>query len=351
MIYQNSARYAVAIISILFISWCTLISVRTFLKNNEVVYHLSGFYLLVYAAIYTIFAPFGVAGILGALHRKKTLIRGFLYQYWVGLILFTAINIVNVLLAHKWEQKTRLSCQQDNHSDAFCAKKVKDTQLASLVFTSMQSITMGICGIILLICGRREFQDIKIDEETTDLLEKQIFASKNDNGLLSVPQKVYREPDDAKSDYTYWKSNNYPNKAEDLLSRKPSFTSHALSRQPTNTKKINVQQSRGLNRSATTASHYYSTYSTRSGPPIQTMNFGPVAVPKRAFSTRTYQTPHFEQNSLYRAAPAAASIHQKSRPSSPNFFENKAQCDDYNNYWQPKVAKTLASDLTRKGLY
>ncbi|CAG8562982.1 1689_t:CDS:2, partial [Ambispora leptoticha] len=191
-----SGRYAVATIAASFSIWCVFVSVLTFLGANGAAYHLPSFYMLGYGAIYAILSPFGLAGILGALHRKKSLIRGFLFQYSVAYIILTGMNVVSVILSHKWEQNTLWVCVSETYRPGAqvagtkrCENKVKEGQLAALVFTSVQGGIMLIFGIILLIFGRREFQNIKIDEETSSLLEKSAFVK--DELLPSEPKNVH----------------------------------------------------------------------------------------------------------------------------------------------------------------
>ncbi|CAG8495589.1 10809_t:CDS:2 [Ambispora gerdemannii] len=294
-------RYVVATISALFSLWCGFVSVFTFLGSNQAVYHLPSFYMLGYSAIYAILSPFGLAGILGALHRKKALIRGFLFQYSVAYILLTGMNVVSILLSHRWAQKTLVKCISDafrpggrNVGTQACERKVKDAQLTSLVFTCVQGGIMLICGIILLIFGRREFQDIKIDEETSNLLEKSAFASHNNADLLpSEPEDIHRSPSN---------KSNYNN---------------------------------GLNRNLTinTASSGLSRHTTNS-------------------STHSSRTADNNGQRVY-AAPSALPPLKLNRPQNPIHYENhysRPQTPIHNENHYEYIAKTLASDITRKGL-
>jgi hypothetical protein len=374
-----AARYIVFVVSTLYSIWCVLVAALTLAGKNVATGHLLSLYPLAYAAIYLVLSPFGLSGILGALNRKKSLIKGFIFQYWIGVILLTAMNCVSVYWAHNMATSANRQCQNNiqwiqspNASLKSCTYFIKTAQLASLIFTSVQGGIMLIFGILLTIYGLREAEDIKLDEETSSLLDKAAYQAKPKPSNLSELRNVHRSNSNS-SDSTNASSNHsQASLSRNTTNASSNYSRAGLSRNTTNASSNHSQD--GLSRNTTNASNYgpnrqnLNTYNnfnrTANGPSVKYrdlrppqintnvgQNFGPNRGP---FFAPNYMPPARNQIPPGHGNDSNAYIYMPpqvlTRPQTPNAYD-QYPTDDYQNYWQPGIAKVMAADLTRKGLY
>lgn len=337
-----AARYIVLVISALYSIWCVLVAALTLAGKNVATVHLLSLYPLAYAAIYLVLSPFGLSGILGALNRKKSLIKGFIFQYWIAVILLTAMNCVSVYWAHQMATSSNRQCQNQiqwiadpTASLKSCTKFIKTAQLTSLIFTCVQGGVMFIFGILLTIYSLREAEDIRLDEETSSLLDKAAYQAKPKlNSNLSGFRNVHRSNSNS-SDSTNASSNH----SQSSLSRHTTNASnYGPNRQNPNT------TYNGFNRTTNGSSIKYRDFRP---PQINTnvgQNRGPFFTPNYIPPVRNQIPPGHVNDNAYIYAPPQVFT----RPQTPT---SQYSVDDYQNYWQPGIAKVMAADLTRKGLY
>ncbi|CAG8593301.1 8092_t:CDS:2 [Paraglomus occultum] len=358
-----SGRIIVATIGVAFSLYCIFVAVVTFLGKNVATLHLnSSYYKLAFAALYAVLSPFGLSGILGALHRKKSLIRGFLWQYWVGTLLICGANAISVIYSHAKQKAIFRDCEGDNFFDPNvaidCVAFVRSAQKNAFIAAIAQGSAMVLIGLVLLIVGGREFHDIKIDEETNNLLDKGLFENKDKSEPFGrIVSPVVNPPDTAYTPTVPFRTpannNGSPYGAYGLdrkqslastaygLEHKPSLASSTSSygpspyvRRPMNGRDMYLTanqmngaqaappRSQGLYRQPTTSS----TYSDRTlhSPATRPQYINP---PERSYANDNSSLPYLKYG-----------------PGQP-------PADDYDNYWQQTGSKTLASNVNRMNMY
>jgi hypothetical protein len=373
-----SKRIVVATIGVTFSLFCIFAVIVTSLGKNVVVSLVAtsrsnpSYYKLGFATLYGTLTPFGLSGLLGAVNRKKALIRGFIWQYWLATVIIIGANCGGYLFAHTNEGDMLRTCQNQNldvEPPVDCLGLMRKAQLNALIAIIAQGATLILVGLVLLIVGRREFKDIQFDESTSSLLEKQEQAEALDrftSPTVSSPDTVYP------SSALYRAQSNSSRHAAYGLEHKPSIasstSSYGRNRQP-NTYQRNpangggdwylapnsrnpVQKSarsQGLYRQATNAS----AYSTRTDAPpyerVQTPLSRPlspayVTTPERAYTNDI-------ANNLSSPSRAYEGGNIYGNQNNGVIRTVTPPADDFDNYWQPAAAKTLARNVNRMHLY
>uniref|UniRef100_A0A1D1YFQ7 Mediator of RNA polymerase II transcription subunit 12 n=1 Tax=Anthurium amnicola TaxID=1678845 RepID=A0A1D1YFQ7_9ARAE len=379
-----SGRIVVATIGIAYSLYCIFVAIVTFLGKNVATLHLnSSYYKLAFAALYAVLSPFGLSGILGAIHRRKNLIKGFLWQYWVGTLLISGANVANVIYTHAKGREIFRECGSERLFDPSavpdCNEFVRSVRKSAFIAAIAQGSAMILIGLLLLIVGGREFNDIKIDEETSNLLDKGLFENKDntepfgrivapavnppDTAYTTTPTVPFRTPaNNNSSPYSAYAPDRKASLASTTygLEHKPSIASSTSSygqnqygrRRPTmnggrdmyltpnpmNGAQQAPARSQGLYRQPTNSS----TYSDRTlhSPPIPD-------IPYERIPTQTTTRPQYIK-------PPERSYANDGHGNS--YLKYGAQggrqpADGYDNYWQPTAAKTMASNVNRMNMY
>ncbi|CAG8559473.1 57_t:CDS:2 [Paraglomus brasilianum] len=380
-----SGRIVVATIGIAYLLYCIFVAIVTFLGKNVATLHLnSSYYKLAFAALYAVLSPFGLSGILGAIHRRKNLIKGFLWQYWVGTLLISGANAANVIYTHAKGRDIFRECGSERLFDPSavpdCNEFVRTVRKNAFIAAIAQGSAMILIGLLLLIVGGREFNDIKIDEETSNLLDKGLFENKDKpepfgrivspvnppETAYTTPTVPFRTPANKSSPYgAYGLDDRKASLASTAygLEHKPSIASSTSSygqnaygrRRPTmnggrdmyltpNPMNGGAQpapaRSQGLYRQPTSSS----TYSDRTlhSPPLPD-------IPYERIPTQTTRPPYIKppERSYANDGPSNSALPYLTYGAQGG----QQPADDYDNYWQPAAAKTLASNVNRMNMY
>ncbi|CAJ0823989.1 8508_t:CDS:2, partial [Entrophospora sp. SA101] len=188
-------------------------------------YHLQKIYTVGFAAVYAILAPFGIAGIIGGLNRKKALIKGFMIQYWIATIAFVGLSVGLITMAGSSKRDTFIKCKGEfppnSEEDVrqICINRVLEFENITKIASYVQGGVLVFFGIFVTIFGVREFMDIKMDEETSSLLDRVDFNNKEEiesntssmsdhNQLLPPGSALNRNLSNASSAYSSSSSNS-----------------------------------------------------------------------------------------------------------------------------------------------
>ncbi|CAJ0833252.1 11840_t:CDS:2, partial [Entrophospora sp. SA101] len=193
-----------------------LVTVTSFALCYAVVatYHLQKIYTVGFAAVYAILAPFGIAGIIG-----------FMIQYWIATIAFVGLSVGLITMAGSSKRDTFIKCKGEfppnSEEDVrqICINRVLEFENITKIASYVQGGVLVFFGIFVTIFGVREFMDIKMDEETSSLLDRVDFNNKEEiesntssmsdhNQLLPPGSALNRNLSNASSAYSSSSSNS-----------------------------------------------------------------------------------------------------------------------------------------------
>jgi len=297
----------------------------------------------------------------------------------VGTLLICGANAVSVIYSHAKQKSLFRDCESDRLFDPEsipdCVEFVRSAQKNAFIATVAQGSAMILIGLVLLIVGGREFKDIKIDEETNNLLDKGLFENNKDNlepfsrivspavnspDAAYTPTVPFRTPANNSSPYGAYGLDRKTSLASTAygLEHKPSLASSTSSygpspygRRPMNGRDMYLSanpisgaqaapaRSQGLYRQPTTSS----TYSDR-----------PIHSPVPDLPTYERIQPTQIARPLapqYIKPPERSHANDGHNNSYLTYGSGQPPADDYDNYWQPTAAKTLASNVNRMNMY
>lgn len=294
----------------------------------------------------------------------------------MATLLICGANAVSVIYSHAKQSNIFRECESEKlfDPDAIpnCVAFVRSIQKNAFIAAVAQGSAMVLIGLLLLIVGRREFNDIKIDEETSNLLDKGLFENKDTPEPFGrIVSPVVNPPDAAYTPTVPFRTpannNSSPYGAYGLdrktslastaygLEHKPSLASSTSSYGPNpygRRRQMNGRdryfngaqaaapaRSQGLYRQPTNSS----TYSDR------TLHSPVPDVPYERLQPQTSRPPYIKppERSYANDGPGNSSLPYLTYGTQAG----QPPADDYDNYWQPTAAKTLASNVNRMNMY
>ncbi|CAG8438425.1 1590_t:CDS:2 [Diversispora eburnea] len=149
--------------------YCAVVALLTFFQINFATYHFPGVLNAGFASMYGILSPIGLTGVLGGINRKRNLIKGFLFQYWISSILMIGLSVTDILLFDQYHKfaldkcSSSLSIKERKNSQAICNNRLRNNEKITFIAAYIQGGVLVFMGIVLLYCGYKELKEIKFD--------------------------------------------------------------------------------------------------------------------------------------------------------------------------------------------